>query len=393
MDISLNQVKPKKKISVFWPAYGIFCCVIVGITIAFLMYVWNSIALYEEANPEYVVENTLTDFSNGKGMELILFPEIPKSRFSDANVVKEQYEDTLKTAPLTYRFAKEDFTTGEKEYYLYAADEMVGKLTLTSVSQEKRLGFLQINRMQAVSLEPVLDIATWNYEIQMYSNQKLYINDIEVSSDYLEGEEEEVEQFRYLYEYQDFPYLVTYRIDQLYEKPQIQIVDQNGAQIPFEENGNLITASSCVQTMDTVPQERLDEIDIMQAALTWSFFTTRDLTGPSNGLNTVRQYFIRDSYLWKKLGEYANGIDITLVSDHQTSQNVIDEKSITEYQSYGDDSFSCRVHFLKHMWLTKTGKEQLDETDSYFYFVRIDDTEDGIDNPTWKIADIQAAVQ
>ena len=62
------------------------------------------------------------------------------------SIIKEQYEDTLKTAPLTYRFAKEDFTTGEKEYYLYAADERIGKLTLASVSTEKRLGFLHCGK-------------------------------------------------------------------------------------------------------------------------------------------------------------------------------------------------------------------------------------------------------
>ena len=393
MDITLEQVKVKKKPSIFWPAYVLFCCILCGVTIAFLLYVWKTIALYEQANPEYVVENTLSAFSNGKAMELIIYPEIPKSPFSDESIIKEQYEDTLKTAPLTYRFAKEDFTTGEKEYYLYAADERIGKLTLVSVSTEKRLGFLQINKMEAVSLEPVLDIATWSYNIQMYSNQTLYINDVEVTPDYQTGEKGEVDQFQYLYEYQEFPYLVTYTVNQLYEKPRIRIVDQNGAEMAYEENGNQITATECVETLDTVPQEILDEIDVMQAALTWSLFTTRDLTGPANGLNTVRQYFIKDSYLWNKLGEYAHGIDITLISDHLTSRNVIDEKSLTEYQSYGEESFSCRVHFMKHMWLTKTGKEQLDETDSYFYFVRIDETDDGIDNPTWKIADIQAAVQ
>lgn len=392
MDITIGQVE-QKKTSVFWPVYGVFCCVLAGLTIAFLLYVWKTIALYEEANPVYVVEDVITALGDGKKMELIAYPEIPQTPFSDADVVKEQYEDILKTAPLTYRFAKENFVTGEKEYYLYAADEAIGKLLLTSVETEKRLGFLQINRMKAVKLEPVLDIATWNYTIQAYSNQTVYVNDVEVSAAYQTGEKAEADRFKYLYEYGEFPYLVTYRIDGLYQKPDIRIEDREGQEIAYEENENCVEAMECVKTWESIPQERLDEIDVMKAAQTWSLFTTKDLPGPNNGLQTVRQYFIKDSYLWKKLGEYAYGTDISFISGHLTSQNVIDEERITEYQSYGEDCFSCRIHFMKHMWLTRTGKEQLDETDSYFYFLRVDDTDDGIDNPTWKIADIQAAVK
>lgn len=380
----------KKRRSIFWPIYGFFCCIATGMTIAFLLYVWVTISAYEMAKPEYVVEDMISLWGNGDGYETVEYPMFAESDFSSQEIVKEQYQDILHTAPLTYKFAKDDFATGQKQYYIYADAELIGKLSLKIQSKQQRLGFLQINQMKVDSMEPVLDIMTWDYNVDMLSNQKLFFNGKEVSQQYLVGQPKEIDELKYLYEYLPLPYEVTYHIDNLYERPQIQIVDNKQREMLYSETGNQIQAEYFGSPLQEVPQELLEEIDVMNAAKTWSLFSTKDLHGPHYGLDTVRKYFVKDSYMWNKLGEYARGVDITFVSDH--SNTYFDEEKISEYQSYDDHCFSCRVHFLKHMRL-RTGREQLDETDSYFYFVKIDETDDGIDNPVWKIADIQAVVK
>lgn len=382
--------KSEERTNIFWPSFCIFCCVAVGMTIAFLCYVWVTISEYEEARPENVVKKQLDDWKNKTGYEVITYPTLTESEFSDEEIVKEVYQDILQTAPLTYRFVKDDYATGNKQYHIYADNELLGKMTLESIRQQKRLGFLQINQMQVIKMEPVLDVMVWDYDICLLSNQELWLNQKKVKDSYLVGEPKRIKELEYLYEYVPLPYEVTYHIDHLYEKPQIQIIDENKKEVSYQEYQNQIQVNYYPEVQNEIPKEILAKIDVLEAAKTWSLFTTKDLKGANYGLKTVRNYFVKDSYLWNKLGEYAKGVDITFVSDHYNTY--FDEEKVSEYQSYTENCFSCRIQFTKHMTL-RTGKSQVDETDSYFYFVYIDDTDDGIDNPAWKIADIQASIE
>ena len=43
--------------------------------------------------------------------------------------------------------------------------------------------------------------------------------------------------------------------------------------------------------------------------------------------------------------------------------------------------------------ILKSGKRVDDTMNNRFYFVNYDDTEDGIDNPTWKIASMREIIE
>ena len=393
MEASVEQVKEEKsaKLPIFLIFYITLCIVLCVISARFLRYVWNTIELYENTRPEYLIESVLAGFEDGTNYEVIAYPELAASEFSDMNVIKEEYQDILRTADLSYLFAKEDYQTGDRVYYVYAQEELIGKLTLEIESQEQRLAILTIANMRVKEMEPVLDVRTWDYEIRATDKQQVYLNDTLVSEQYIVGEAELVNEYEYLYEYTDMPKIVTYRVEGLYEEALIRIEDGTGQEVAYHQNGNVYDATQEIKVEAVVPQEVLDQVDVLKAAQTWSLFTTRDLVGPSNGLAQVQAYFIKDSYYWKKLGEYGRGIDITLVSNHNPSNTYFTDESVSEYISYTPDCFSVRIQFVKHMLLS-IGRKQLDETDSIFYFVRIDDTDDGKDNPQWKIADIQAVV-
>lgn len=393
MEASVEQVKEEKsaKLPIFLIFYITLCSVLCVISARFLIYVWNTIELYENTRPEYLIESVLMDFEDGMNYEVITYPKLSGSEFSNMNVIKEEYQDILQTADLNYRFVKEDYQTGDCVYYIYAEEDLIGKLTLEIASQEQRLGILNISNMRVKEMEPVLDIRTWDYEIYATDKQKVYVNDTLVSEEYLIGNKKTINEYEYLYEYVDMPQIVTYRVEGLYEEAQIRVIDENGQEVSYEQTGNSVDATKSVKTKEEIPQKVLEQVNVLKAAQTWSLFTTRDLIGPSNGLAQVQSYFIKDSYYWKKLGEYGRGIDITLVSNHNPANTYFTDEAISEYISYTPDCFSVRIQFVKHMLLS-IGRKQLDETDSIFYFVRIDDTDDGKDNPQWKIADIQAVV-
>jgi len=56
---------------------------------------------------------------------------------------------------------------------------------------------------------------------------------------------------------------------------------------------------------------------------------------------------------------------------------------------YSENCFSCDVSFNKHMILTRSKKKVDDYFYNRIYFVYSDDSNDGIDNPHWAIADIK----
>ena len=65
------------------------------------------------------------------------------------------------------------------------------------------------------------------------------------------------------------------------------------------------------------------------------------------------------------------------------------ENTVTNFKWISENCFSVDVHFVKHM-LLRGGTQKVDDTtNDRFYFVKWDDTEDGINNPTWKIASMR----
>ena len=50
------------------------------------------------------------------------------------------------------------------------------------------------------------------------------------------------------------------------------------------------------------------------------------------------------------------------------------------------------IRFTKHMYLTRTGENVDDTLNDRFYFVRCDDTDDGKDNPAWKLATMKEII-
>ena len=56
-----------------------------------------------------------------------------------------------------------------------------------------------------------------------------------------------------------------------------------------------------------------------------------------------------------------------------------------------DDCFSVDISFVKHMYLYGTTLVE-DPMNDRFYFVKYDTTNDGVDNPTWKLAGMKEIV-
>ena len=111
------------------------------------------------------------------------------------------------------------------------------------------------------------------------------------------------------------------------------------------------------------------------------------------GLWEIRKYLLKDSLFYVKAEEYAKGVDITFVSSHTIENPEYTELEVTDYTEYSDDCFSIHIHFIKNMRLVKGNRRVTSTMDSTFYFIYVDDSDDGEDNPHWTLGDMIAGAK
>lgn len=108
--------------------------------------------------------------------------------------------------------------------------------------------------------------------------------------------------------------------------------------------------------------------------------------------NEISQYLVKGSYQYEVAKKYANGVDIKFISGHGLANPPFTEESVTNFIWIADNCFSVDVSFVKHMIL-RVGSRVDDPMNDRFYFVKYDDTEDGVDNPMWKIVSMKEIVE
>ncbi|MBE6902613.1 MAG: hypothetical protein E7478_09070 [Ruminococcaceae bacterium] len=183
------------------------------------------------------------------------------------------------------------------------------------------------------------------------------------------------------------PDLKTYEFVLLLGDAEAVITDENGVQNTYTLTDSPLELTT-LNGSDTIPEDIAAQIDVMETAKNWSRFMTDDLAGELHGLYTVYDFLIKDSDYYRFAYEWATGIDITFTSTHTIDS--FTNESISNFNQYNENCFSCEVYFEKNMSLYRGSTYVGARTDvfhSIMYFVYTDDTPDnGIDDPHWAIA-------
>ena len=102
----------------------------------------------------------------------------------------------------------------------------------------------------------------------------------------------------------------------------------------------------------------------------------------------IDDYLIPSSYQYEVARKYATGVDITFTSAHTLADPAFTDSEVSNFAWITEDCFSVDIRFVKHMRL-RSGAMVDDPMNDRFYFVRYDDTDDGADNPAWKLASMK----
>ena len=201
---------------------------------------------------------------------------------------------------------------------------------------------------------------------------------------------EENPDYEHIKDYCTLPEAYGYNVALLKNDVSIEVLNENGQTVEFDKSQKAVDLT-IMEGAAEIPEEILSETDVLEAAKTWSLFMSKDLSGSNYGFYQVAEYLIEGSYLYDEAYKWATGIDITFTSTHTLANPPFINESVKNYVRLSEDCFTCDISFEKQMILTE-GNLVPDKMNSRFYFVKYDDSNDGIYNPVWKIANIKEIV-
>ena len=184
----------------------------------------------------------------------------------------------------------------------------------------------------------------------------------------------------------DLPTVCDYTIAVLQENAEVSVTDAAGNPIALDETKTSHDLTDHVARLDAVPAEIAAQVDVLRIAQNWSMFMTDDLP-----FEQLKGDLIAGSYQYNVALKYATGVDIKYTSKHTLFDPAFTENSVTNFTWITENCFSVDISFVKHMRLYY-GARVDDPMNDRFYFVRYDDTDNGMDDPAWKLAGMKEIV-
>ena len=181
------------------------------------------------------------------------------------------------------------------------------------------------------------------------------------------------------------PEYCNYCIAVLKKDAAVEIRDLFGKTVEHDKEAAVLDLTES-NGLAGIPDDIASEVDVLAIAKKWSLFMTTDLEGTRYGFYNMSENLIEGSPLYESARRWVSSIDITFTSDHTLGNPPFSEESAVNFTRLSENSFYVDVVIVKDMYVK--GALVPDTMNNRLYFVKYDDTEDGVDNPVWKLADM-----
>lgn len=228
-----------------------------------------------------------------------------------------------------------------------------------------------------------IPLSYWNVEVD--SRYSVLVNGVNAPMDVVTVRDNP--EFAMLKEYvEDLPQIHHYEIAVLQPNTQLQVVDQNHMAIEMEEDRKSYNFVGQAGVCQEVPTAVASQVDALAIAQEWSLFMSND-----RSFDDIKGYMVKDSYQYEVTKKYAGSVDRKFFSSHTLRDPAFTEESVSNFTWITDKCFSVDISFIKHMAL-KSGRKVDDTMNDRFYFLLWDDSQDEVENPTWKIVSMKEIV-
>lgn len=386
----------EEKKPIFKKILIIYVIILVAIMLAFLIYVADSLVKYEKNQIENYMENVISDLKKASKNKKIDTSKITKSEFEkEKTTIDEGFRELVTTQKVTYKLNENSKEAEKPIYDIYASNQKILEVELDGTKKENRLGLLTFNNWKTTKIELTSEKGLYTCNILVPNNYTVYVNDKKLAEEQI-AEKVQNEGLAQISKYIEIPYIVKYEISNLYKKPDVKILNQEGKEVEYKQEGNIISKEldfTSAENLEEAKQYIKGEIDVMQVAKDWSLYLTDDLEGRLHGYYNIREYLIKDSNIDKFAYSWATGVDITFVSSHTLLNPTFTNETISDFEIYNENAFSCEVYLQKNLKLKSGGKKIEDKMNDRMYFAYYDETDDGKDNPTWKLVNMQSVAE
>lgn len=365
----MSKLKRKfRRLSLYKKSLLLFTSVLLVLGIIFLVYVWNSMVIYERSLVDNYIKYLVV---NGKLTNDISNDLFTVSTYEKKNAkITDGVKKIFKSDNLVIKKNSKESSNDTYVYDLKLNDNVISTVSLKNTNTYTKMAILQINEWKVESIKTNFNNGIYTYTITIPENYKLYINDLEVSEDLITSSGD-VKGLDRLTKYIEISKSNTYEINNLVYEPKIKILDDNKKEVKYTiTNGNEINVIKEfieVNTLEDAKEYLKEDLDIMSLAENWSLFLTDDLSGSYHGFNQLTPYLIEDSYMYEMAYGWSHQVDITFVSSHRLKNPVFTNESLKNFVIYNDLSFSCEVYLEKNMVVS--GKDKVDVMHDRLYFI------------------------
>ncbi len=389
----MNKEKKLKKSS-FSKFLKIYILFLILITIIATIYVNSTLRKYEENQINNFMESVITNLkisaSKNEIVKQINSINFNKSEFESDDASIERGLNELLKSDANIRF---EINANSKDdinpiYDIYANDYKIFEVGLDGSDTETRLSLLTFSNWKVSYINVEAENGLVKFEITVPSNYEVYVNDKKLTENQIVTsnlDNDLVEISKYV----EIPYSIKYEVNGFIEKPKYKIIDKNGNKV--NEEDIKIDEVNKYATIDEAKKEISIFPDIIKIAKDWSLFLSNDLSGSNHGFNKISEYLIKDSYLYNYAYKWATNVDITFISRHTLKNPAFTNENISNFIVYNSKAFSCDVYLDKNMRIAN-GNDLVDNMNERMYFAYYDDTNDGVNNPSWKLVNMQSII-
>lgn len=366
----------------------VYIGILVVLSAIFLIYVNNCLVNYEKAQINNYVTSIEQDWAKAaKKDKISRHIQINNNDISKYEKSGASYEkglnELIKNSTLSHKLSLESKDKTSPIYDIYANDKRIATINLKVKGYVTKLGLLTYPEWEITGIKTYLDEGLYSYSIIAPSSYKVTVNGNELQDTdiTIQTNATGLSEFN---KYASIHSTITYTVNKLVLKPEIKIYDSKQNEVSYVENGDTIIATENYYTTEDITDAMshvVESFDVLAFAEKWSLFLTDDLSGGTNGFETLNPNLIKNSYMWKMAYAWATSVDITFTSSHTLKNPAFTNESVKNFVVYNEKAFSCDVYLEKNMNVARIGS-QTDIMHEKLYFVYLDGT--------WKLVNMQA---
>jgi len=363
--------KAKKPLSLYKKSLLIYSGVIVLLIFALMVHVLIALKNYEKYEIGNFIKNSIADLSNKDLVDIIDQNKLninKYEKFSNKKDMIKAIDKSLEdTKNITYELNKDSKDVKKPIYDIYYKGKLILTIKVVNKADITKIKFLNYTKWETVSITSHIEEGLYEVKANLPEDYKLYINGKEVT----ESVEKEGDMSLTLAAYApNVKKMKSYSINGLIEKPKVEVKDSTGNKVKTTLTDGVIEPQSIYFRTDSNEEAQtklVEGFDILSFAEKYSLFLTDDLQGYYHGFNTLRQYLIEGTEMYKMAYDWSHGIDITFTSRHSLKNPAFTEEKLSNFVIYSDSAFSVNVSLKKNMVVK--GEDRIMEMNDKMTFV------------------------